>query len=79
MPNVLRVGPYRIYFFAADRNEPPHLHVRRDRSVAKFWLNPVRLARNDGFRPHELRTIEAIIYENEQKIMEAWNHEFGAE
>ena len=78
MPTVLRVGPYRFYFFASDRNEPPHIHVRREKSVAKFWLDPIRLARNDGFRPHELRRIEAIIRDNQQQLVEAWNHEFGA-
>ena len=77
MPSVLRIGPYRFYFFAADRNEPPHIHVRRDRAMAKFWLGPVRLARNYRFRAHELRSIEAIIMEHEQAILEAWNHEFG--
>ena len=77
MPTVLRVGPYRVYFFASDRNEPPHVHVRREKAVAKFWLAPVRLARNNRFRPHELRTIEAVLLENEQILMEAWNNEFG--
>src|SRR5205823_5680400 len=44
MPTVLREGPYRIHFYMADRVEPPHMHVKRDRSEAKFWLDPVRLA-----------------------------------
>ena len=77
MPSVLRVGPYRFYFYASDRNEPPHVHVRRDRAMAKFWLDPVRLARNYRFRRHELRTVEAIIRENEQLLREAWENVFG--
>jgi hypothetical protein len=78
MPSVLRIGPYRFYFFAADRNEPRHVHIRRDRAMAKFWLDPIRLARNYRFQPHELRTIEAIIRANEQLLREAWDNEFGA-
>ena len=27
MPTVLRVGPYRLFFFSADRDEPRHVHV----------------------------------------------------
>jgi hypothetical protein len=77
MPTVLRVGPYRFYFFVGDRAEPPHIHVRRDKAEAKFWLAPIRLARQLGFRQHELRTIETIIRENEQLLMEAWNEAFG--
>jgi len=78
MPTVLRVGPYRFYFFVGDREEPPHIHVRRDKFEAKFWLSPIRLARFIGFRPHELRDIETILRENEQLLMEAWNDAFGA-
>jgi len=77
MPTVLRVGPYRFYFFVGDRDEPPHIHVKRDKAEAKFWLVPIRLARNIGFADHELRAIEAIIRKNEQLLLEAWNDAFG--
>ena len=40
------VGPYRIYFYSHQPNEPPHVHVDRDDLSAKFWLDPVALARN---------------------------------
>ena len=43
-PAVLRSGPYRFFFFASDRNEPPHVHIERERKTAKFWLSPVRIA-----------------------------------
>jgi len=43
MPTVLRVGPYRFFFYAGDRDEPPHVHVERNDKVAKFWLDPIRL------------------------------------
>ena len=38
MPVLLREGPYRFYIVAWDRNEPPHVHVKRDNGSAKFWL-----------------------------------------
>jgi hypothetical protein len=44
------VGPYRIYFYSHEPNEPPHVHVDRDDQSAKFWLDPVALARNLGLR-----------------------------
>jgi hypothetical protein len=34
MPTVLRVGPYRFFFFSGDRDEPPHIHVERDENHA---------------------------------------------
>jgi len=76
MPTVLRVGPYRFFFFAGDRSEPPHVHVRRDKKEAKYWLTPVKLAKRIGFKANELRTIRHIIEEHEQQLLEAWNEEF---
>ena len=43
MPTVLRSGPYRLFFYAGDRDEPPHVHVERVDRIAKFWLDPIGL------------------------------------
>ena len=57
MPTVIRIGPYRFLFYASDGDEPVHIHVLRDDNMAKFWIEPVRLAVNIGFPPKELREI----------------------
>ena len=77
MPRLLRTGPYRIYFFSHEPNEPPHVHVDRDAASAKFWLNPVSLARNLGFSARETRQIGEIVREHQTQLMEAWNGYFG--
>ncbi len=77
MPTILRDGPYRLYFYSHDLvNEPPHVHVDRDELSAKFWLNPVMLARNLGFGPAELRKIERLVIEHGQELSEAWHAQF---
>ena len=43
MPTVLKIGPYRFFVVAHDALEPPHVHIQRERRVAKFWLDPVIL------------------------------------
>jgi hypothetical protein len=43
MPTVLKRGAYRFYFYSHEPNEPPHVHVDRDRLSAEFWLNFVSL------------------------------------
>jgi hypothetical protein len=48
VPTVLRSGPYRLYFYSHEPNEPPHVHVDRDDQSAKFWLTPIGLAVNLG-------------------------------
>jgi hypothetical protein len=77
MPTLLRSSPYRIYFHRHEPNEPPHVHVDRDACSAKFWLAPVRLARNLGFAGHELRKIEGLIRHWERIFLETWYERFG--
>jgi len=77
VPSVLRSGPYRFYFYSHEANEPPHVHVDRDDLSAKFWLDPIELARNLGFRPHELNRLERLVQENRQDFLEAWNEHIG--
>lgn len=77
MPTVLRSGPYRLFFYAGDRDEPPHVHVERDDRIAKFWLDPVRLQRSGGFARIEIRRIETLVSEHQVGLMEAWNAYFG--
>jgi len=55
MPTVLLSGPYRFFFYASDRDEPPHIHIERDDNVAKFWLDPIRLQSSGGFARGEIK------------------------
>ena len=75
---MVRSGPYRFYFYSHEPNEPPHIHVDRDDLSAKFWLSPVQLAGNFGFRAHELREIQSIVLESRVQLLEAWNDFFGS-
>ena len=75
-PTVLREGPYRLFFYSGDRNEPPHIHVERDTHRAKFWLDPVRLARSGGFGAAELRELERLVLEHAQLLLGKWNEYF---
>jgi hypothetical protein len=77
MPTVLRLGPYRFYFFSHEPNEPPHIHIDRDRESAKFWLEPVGLARNIGFSAKELRKLQKLVEKHQNTLLEAWYGRFG--
>ena len=79
MPCVFEAGPYRFIIFSSDRDEPVHVHVRRDRQIAKFWLSPVSLARNSGFRQRELDRIARLVVEYEAILVEAWNDYFDSQ
>lgn len=77
MPTVLREGRHRFFFFSAEGLEPPHIHVKAGSDQAKFWLDPIQLASNCGFRAYELNEIERIIREHQTELMEAWYEHFG--
>ena len=78
MPTVLRSGPFRFFFYAADGVEPPHVHVQRDRKTAKFWLDSVSLAQNDGFSPTELGRLVRLVDDNRMDILNSWNDFFSS-
>jgi Domain of unknown function (DUF4160) len=78
MPTVLRSGPYRLFFYSADREEPRHVHVERDDFRAKFWLDPVRLHDSTGFARHELGRIEKVVDQHRDQLRKAWDDFFAA-
>ena len=77
MPAILRIGAYRFYFYSHEPNEPPHIHIDRDKLTAKFWLQPVSLAQNIGFPAKELRKLQSMTIENQTQLLEAWYEYFG--
>jgi hypothetical protein len=78
MPTVLRVGPYNFVFFSSDRGEPVHIHVKRDRAIVKFWLEPVALAKNLGFANHEVKEVERLVNQHQEFLIEQWHEYFNA-
>ena len=76
MPVVLRVKGYKFFFYEADvANEPPHVHIFKNGNEAKFWLDPVRIAREGKFRKSDLNDIERIIKGNLDFLLKAWEQE----
>jgi len=76
VPTILRVAGYRFFFFSNERNEPAHIHVEQAERYAKFWLEPVSLAADFGFRSGELSDLLGLVAENRQLFLERWNEYF---
>jgi hypothetical protein len=74
----LRIGPYRFFFYANENDEPAHIHVQRDRAVAKFWLEPVAYARSTNFSARELSQLLELVEVHQVTFVEAWNEFFGS-
>ena len=77
MPTVLRSGPYRFFFYAGDRDEPPHIHIERDNDKAKFWLDPVRLQNSGGFSRTEINRIQKLVEEHREDLLRSWDEYFN--
>ena len=78
MPTVLRLGPYRFYFYSHEPNEPPHIHIDRDNLSAKFWTETPALARKLGYPARELNKLLRLVQENQKILLEAWHGYFGS-
>ncbi len=77
MPTVLKIGPYRFFFYSSDGDEPPHIHVERDDKIAKYWLDLVRLQYSGGFNRTDINKVHKIINIHKQEFLEAWFDYFG--
>ena len=78
MPTIRGIpGPYRVFFFSFDCDEPKHVHVERDRQICKFWLEPLVLAYSKGFGRHELSRIRHLVASNLPAILDAWEQHCG--
>lgn len=79
VPTILRIGPYRFFFYSNENNEPAHIHVQREGALAKFWLTPVSLASSTGFPAQELTKLSRLVQENATTLVEAWNEFFSTQ
>ena len=73
MPAVLRIRGFKFFFYSQEGNEPPHIHVEKGDGAAKFWLDPVKLANNGGFKKSELSAIIVMLERHEAELLRAWN------
>lgn len=71
MPTI-RINGYKFRFYSSDRLEPPHIHVLRDKKVAKIWLRPISLQYNRGYNASEVNTILQLVHDNQAVLLETW-------
>lgn len=79
MPTVFRYAGFRFFFYSneGDPRELVHIHVMKAGGEAKFWLDPVRVARSSGFDAKTLRQLSGIVAAHRREIEEAWHEHFG--
>lgn len=81
MPVVFESNGFKFFFFSNEGNplEPIHVHVRKERNLAKYWLEPeAHLANSFGFSAVELNKIRKIVDNRMSEIEDAWNEHFNS-
>ena len=73
MPTVIKIDSFRFHFYSDEGNEPPHIHIATPDGECKFWLQPIRLARNKGLSPLTIRKIEKLVFENQILLVGKYN------
>ncbi len=86
MPQLLRIGPYIIYFWSNENMplEPIHVHIGEGRATAdatKLWITSTGKAivsnNNSQIPDKVLRKIIRIIEGNSDYIKDKWFEHFG--
>ena len=77
MPTVARIGGHRFFFFSNEGNEPPHIHVESGDKYAKFWLEPISLAKSVGYNASELTRLRKLVTEQCERFKEQWDEYFN--
>jgi hypothetical protein len=78
MPTWLIERGFRFGIFAADCNEPPHVHVQGHGGRGKLWLSPARIADLRGYTQMQRATIVGLLAQHHDMFLERW-HEFCCE
>jgi len=73
MPTVLLIRGWRLFFYANERNEPPHIHARKGDAECKYWLHPITFDISEdhayNVSPADRRAIRQIIFEHFEDIV----------
>jgi hypothetical protein len=75
MPTILLTKGYRFFFYINDHT-PPHIHIEKNRSTAKFFLKNAELAKSKRFNAKEISEIRNIIFENLELFKTKWDERF---
>lgn len=77
MPTVLRLKGYRFFFYS-NSHSPPHIHVEKERSTAKFDLETLELIKSKRFKAIEISEIRKMVFENRGILKSKWDEYFNS-
>ena len=85
MPTILLIRGWRLFFYANERDEPPHIHARKGEIECKYWLYSEDFDIGEAYAynasPANRRQIRRIIFENFDYLVAEYErfHQGGTE
>lgn len=76
MPTVLIIKGYRFFFYINDHT-PPHIHVEKGRSTAKYDLRNAELVKSKRFNAKEISEIRKLVIDNAEFLISKWDEYFN--
>jgi len=74
MPKVLEINGFAFYFFAADCQERPHIHIKKGAGRGKVWIMPeLEIFYLRGFKKQEEKKIMALVRKHHKQLIQQWN------
>ncbi len=84
MPSLFRFGPYVLFFWTGENNEPVHVHIsikRPAKDATKIWLTRsggCLVANNKSKIPErDLKDLQQFVAANHEYICEQWRQVSG--
>jgi hypothetical protein len=77
MPTILQILGWRLFFYANEGNEPPHVHVRKAEKECKYWLDRDGYDLEEAFSyqmtARDTREVRKIVFEHFDYILQQWD------
>lgn len=77
MPTIFRKLGFRFFFYSDEGNEPPHVHVEKDKGRGKYWLEPKEKAFMLNFKKREEKQVDKIVDEEQETFKKKWYEFFS--
>ena len=72
MPTIFIENGYRVSFYSYDLGERVHVHVFKNGSECKVWMDDLTIAFNRGFRAHDVAEIRRMLSGRRTEIVAKW-------
>jgi len=77
MPTILFIMGWRFFFYANERNEPIHIHCKKQEMECKYWLGVENFTLEEAYSYNmshkDKREVKKIIFEYFEFIESEWN------